>query len=116
VWVPGRNAVFVAVGAAWAEALGCPVVLTGFNREEADTFPDNSPEFVAAAGRFLASGTRSGVRVESPTLHWDKPEIARQARALGLGPDDFWSCYQDGPEPCHRCESCLRSARAWRSC
>lgn len=113
VWVPARNAVFIAVAAAWAEALGVPVVLAGFNREEAATFPDNSPEFLRAAGAFLATGTRSGVRVESPTLHLDKLGIAALARRFGLGPADLWSCYRGGSAPCGECESCLRSARAF---
>jgi 7-cyano-7-deazaguanine synthase len=113
VWVPARNAVFVALAAACAESLGVTVVLAGFNREEAATFPDNSAAFVAAADRLLALGTRNGVRVESPTLAWDKRRIVQEARHLGLGRQDFWSCYRGGTSPCGLCESCLRSARAW---
>jgi 7-cyano-7-deazaguanine synthase len=112
VWVPARNAVFVAVAAAHAEAIGATHVVAGFNREEAATFPDNSPAFVRAAGAFLACGTRSGVQVTSPTLELDKAGIVAQARRLGFGPDDFWSCYEGGAVPCGRCESCLRSR--WR--
>lgn len=113
VWVPARNAVFVAIGAALAEARGLDTVLAGFNREEAATFPDNSEAFVAAACAFLRHGTRTGVTVTSPTLPWDKRELVARARALGFVAADFWSCYEGGPSPCGRCESCLRSRRAW---
>ncbi len=113
VWVPARNAVLVAIAAAFAEARGAGVVLAGFNREEAATFPDNSPAFVAAADALLGLATRTGVKVVSPTLGWDKVGIAAAARRLGLGPGDFWSCYLGGAVPCGSCESCLRSARAW---
>lgn len=113
VWVPARNAVFVAIGAAHAEALGAAVVLAGFNREEAATFPDNSPGFVAAGSRLLRYGTRGGVRVEGPCLDLDKRGIVAAARRLGIGPEDVWSCYRGGERPCGRCESCARSARAW---
>ncbi|MCA8977268.1 MAG: 7-cyano-7-deazaguanine synthase QueC [Planctomycetes bacterium] len=109
VWVPARNAVFVSVAAAFAEAFGAEVVVTGFNREEAATFADNSAEFVAAAETFLGLGTRTGVRVISPTLTMDKNGIVAAARRLGFGADDFWSCYEGGAQPCGRCESCLRS-------
>jgi 7-cyano-7-deazaguanine synthase len=109
VWVPARNAVFVAAAAAHAEALGAHCVVAGFNREEAATFPDNSPDFVDAATAFLGHGTRNSVAVRSGTLSWDKRQIVTAARELGLGPADFWSCYEAGPEPCGRCESCLRS-------
>ncbi|HLQ38957.1 MAG TPA: 7-cyano-7-deazaguanine synthase, partial [Planctomycetota bacterium] len=113
VWVPARNAVFVAIAAALAEAGDATVVLAGFNREEALTFADNSAGFVAAATAFLGFGTRIGVRVESPTLAWDKRGIVAAAREHGLRPADFWSCYEGDADPCGRCESCLRSLRAW---
>ena len=109
VWVPARNAVFVAIAAAHAEACGAQLVIAGFNREEAATFPDNSAAFTRAADAFLALGTRNGVAVQSPTLQWDKAAIVAEARRLGFSPADFWSCYDGGPEPCGRCESCLRS-------
>jgi 7-cyano-7-deazaguanine synthase len=114
VWVPARNAVLVSIGAAHAETLGADTVIAGFNREEAATFPDNSPEFVAAAGSFLGYGTRAGVRLASPTLAMDKLAIGAAARRLGFTADDFWSCYAGGPSPCGHCESCARSLRAWR--
>lgn len=109
VWVPARNAVFVSVAAAFAETLAADDVIAGFNREEAQTFADNSADFVAAGTAFLASGTKSGVRVMSPTLDLDKVEIVAEAKRLGFVKDDFWSCYEGGEEPCGRCESCLRS-------
>ena len=114
VWVPARNVVLVAAAAAWAEALGAGVVVAGFNREEAATFPDNSAEFAAAMGAALRLGTRSQVAVESPTLDLDKAGIVAAARAEGLTRGDFWSCYlpHGDPDTC-ACESCVRSRRAW---
>ena len=109
VWVPARNAVFLAVAAAHAEATRAQCIVAGFNREEAATFADNSDAFVRSANVMLQMGTRSGVRVESPTLAMDKAQIVATARSLGFGPADFWSCYEGGAEPCGRCESCLRS-------
>ncbi|MEM7201294.1 MAG: 7-cyano-7-deazaguanine synthase [Planctomycetota bacterium] len=110
VWVPARNVVLLAAAAAFAEALGADAVLAGFNREEAATFPDNSVAFMAAMTEALASGTRSGVVVESPTAALDKAQIRAAARRCGYSAVDFWSCYDAGPEPCGSCESCRRSA------
>jgi len=114
VWVPARNVAFLAIAASLAEANGDSVILTGFNREEAETFPDNSEAFVQAMDAVLHLGTRESVRVCSPTLEYSKLEIAQRAQDLGLAAGDFWSCYDGGDTPCGRCESCLRSARAWR--
>lgn len=113
VWVPARNCVFLAIAAAFAEASGADVVLAGFNREEAATFPDNSEAFVRAAGEFLGKGTRAGVTVEAPVQHLDKRGIVALARRLSIAREQLWSCYEGGREPCGRCESCLRSERAW---
>lgn len=115
VWVPARNLVFLSAAAAVAEASGIGVLLTGFNAEEARTFPDNSPEFLESVNRCLALATAIAVRVESPTLAMDKPRIAGEARRLGIGRDELWSCYGAGRDPCGTCESCLRSIRAWQA-
>jgi 7-cyano-7-deazaguanine synthase len=113
VWVPARNCVFLAIGAAYAEAAGAGAVLAGFNREEAATFPDNSEAFVGAASAFLRAGTKAGVRVEAPVQGLDKRGIVAAARRLGIRRSDLWSCYRGDAVPCGRCESCLRSERAW---
>jgi len=113
VWVPARNVVLVAAAAAAAEASGAGVVLLGLNREEAETFPDNSQGFLDACSLVLGMGTRTGVRAESPTVGLDKRELGREARRLGLDPAELWSCYGAGPDRCGACESCLRSRRAF---
>ena len=82
VWVPNRNAVFVSIGAAYAEAGGCDAVVCGFNAEEGATFPDNSEAFVGAANRALAYSTRTGVRIVAPTQALCKSEIVRLGREL----------------------------------
>ena len=109
VWVPARNAVFVSIAAALAEASQADCVVAGFNREEAATFPDNSQAFLSAATAFLQLGTRSGMQVVSPTIRWDKSEIVAEAQRLGFSSTDFWSCYEGGKQPCGKCESCVRS-------
>jgi 7-cyano-7-deazaguanine synthase len=113
VWVPNRNAVFVSIGAAYAEAEGCDAVVCGFNAEEGATFPDNSEAFVGAANCALAYSTRTGVRIVAPTQALCKSEIVRMGRELDAPLDLVWSCYEGGPEHCLRCESCLRLRRAF---
>lgn len=112
VWVANRNGVFLNVAAAYAEALGVKDVLTGYNKEEAATFPDNSAEYLEAMNRAFSFSTLNGVRASSYTIAWDKTRILREALMLGLPLDKVWSCYEAGPARCWKCESCKRSERA----
>ena len=112
VWVPNRNGVFIEIAAAHAESAGATRLVTGFNREEAATFPDNSKAYVGAVNRALSYSTANGVRVVSFTIDLDKRAIVRLGRKLGAPLGHIWPCYEGGKAWCGSCESCLRSLRA----
>lgn len=112
VWVANRNGVFLNIAAAYAEALGVNEVLTGYNKEEAATFPDNSAEYLAAMNKAFSFSTLNGVRASSYTIEWDKTQIMQEALRAELPLDKVWSCYEAGPDRCWTCESCKRSERA----
>lgn len=111
--MPNRNGLFLNIAASFAEGLGAAAILTGFNREEAETFPDNSASFVEAANGSLRFSTLSGVRVESPTLQMNKLEIVQEGLRVQLPFELTWSCYEGFDKMCGACESCLRSKRAY---
>ncbi|HLY08616.1 MAG TPA: 7-cyano-7-deazaguanine synthase QueC [Planctomycetota bacterium] len=112
VWVPNRNGVFIEIAAAHAESLGAERLITGFNKEEAVTFPDNSPAYVSAVNYALSYSTANGVRVVSFTGSLEKKGIVALGRRLGAPLQVIWPCYQGGKRWCGECESCLRSLRA----
>ncbi|MCB9833179.1 MAG: 7-cyano-7-deazaguanine synthase QueC [Planctomycetes bacterium] len=112
VWVPNRNGIFIAIGAAWAERLQADVLVVGFNAEEARTFPDNSADFVRSQNEALEWSTANGVQVLAPTIDWTKRDIVARAMAMDLPLELVWSCYEGEDEPCGRCESCKRFDRA----
>jgi len=114
VWVPNRNGIFIQVGAAFAEALKADQVVVGFNREEAQTFSDNSYEFIRRSNEALTLSTQTHVRVFSYSVEWDKIEIVKSLLKLSYPfPFEYvWSCYQGAKEPCMQCESCKRNERA----
>jgi 7-cyano-7-deazaguanine synthase len=112
VWVPNRNGCFIEIAAAHAESMGARRLITGFNREEAATFPDNSKAYVAAVNGALSYSTATGVRVVSYTIDLDKRQIVRLGRRLRAPLEHIWPCYEGGKQWCGSCESCLRSLRA----
>jgi 7-cyano-7-deazaguanine synthase len=115
VWIPNRNGVFLNVAAAYAERYRCNTIVTGFNREEAEEFPDNSEEYVQRVNRALEMSTRNGVRVESFTIDLDKPAILRLGLELKAPLSIIWSCYRSGERMCGRCASCVRLRAALAS-
>jgi 7-cyano-7-deazaguanine synthase len=112
VWIENRNGVFVSIAAAVAASNGWGIVITGFNAEEAETFPDNSRQFVESVNSYLALGTSRRVEVVSPTIRMTKRDIAREGIRLGIPWHVIWSCYRGGALMCGRCGSCARLKRA----
>lgn len=115
VWVPNRNGVFINIAAAYAEAFGCGLIVTGFNKEEAAIFPDNSAEFTAVISASLGYSTLTGVKVVSYTQRLDKLEIVKLGERLKVPFQYVWSCYSGGEKMCGKCESCLRLFRALKA-
>jgi len=114
VWMPNRNGLFVNIAACFAEALGSEVILFGGNAEEAETFPDNSPQFIRAKNKALSYSTLKQVKLKSYTIKMNKTEIAKKAWEIGLPLKHLWSCYYDRSKMCGECESCLRLKRGAR--
>ena len=108
VWVPNRNAIFINVAAAYAEYHGAGLIVTGFNREEARQFPDNSAAFVAQVNRALRHSTRRRVRVMSYVAGRMKKEIYGLGQRCGAPLELVYSCYAGGRTMCGKCASCRR--------
>ncbi|HII61555.1 7-cyano-7-deazaguanine synthase QueC [Pyrococcus horikoshii] len=118
VWVPARNLVLISIAASLLDALGGGDIIVGFNKEEGETFPDNTKEFVERVNKALEYATMNKVRVVAPLIELDKRGIARLLKELGAKYEYSNSCYdpkgftEDGkPIHCGRCESCVRRHR-----
>ena len=115
VWVPNRNGIFVNIAAAFAEATDASQVVTGFNAEEAKSFPDNSREYLQSCNRALSFSTLKGIRLVSYTQMLNKVDIAKLGKRLGTPFQHLWPCYLGGDDLCGRCESCKRYYRAMKA-
>ncbi len=113
VWVPARNVVFLAIAAAFAENYGYDLIVTGFDAEEAATFPDNTPEFVESFNNMLKYGTLAHIEVYVPLISLDKAGIVKRGLEIDAPLEWSWSCYEGRERPCGVCESCLRRERAF---
>ncbi|MGC8842378.1 MAG: 7-cyano-7-deazaguanine synthase QueC [bacterium] len=114
VWIPARNLVFVAIAVAFAESMEADAVICGFNKEEGETFPDNSPQFVAKVNALLPFASLRKIELISFTQTLEKWEIAKLGWEIGAPLVDCWPCYRGGEEICGECESCFRFLSALR--
>ena len=113
VWVPNRNGLFLNIAACYAESLKAEMIVPGFNREEAVTFPDNSLDFIRTMRKSFGFSTDNHVDIQCYTIAMSKAEIVDLGKKLQVPFDSIWPCYLDGDKWCGECESCLRAKRAF---
>ena len=112
LWVPNRNGLFVNIAAVLTESLNAGFIVMGLNREEGESFPDNSSDFVKAVNKTLSYSTLKKIKLISYTMKMNKKEIVEIARKYKIPLEHIWSCYLGQKKPCHKCLSCLRLKRA----
>jgi 7-cyano-7-deazaguanine synthase len=115
--VPMRNLNFLAVAAAFADALEIETI--GIGVHALDTpYPDCRPEFIAAAeaainaGSVLTARKKVRIRVWAPFLGMSKREIALLGKELGVPYEKTYSCYLGTEPPCGECPTCLQRKEA----
>jgi len=123
VWIPGRNLLFLAIAAAYAETLKGKVdIITGFNLEEGTTFPDNTQEFIDDFTRAASRGIlKAHVQIISPLAKLNKAAIIKLGKKLATPFEYSNSCYEPRgldvagrPIHCAHCESCQRRKRGFK--
>ena len=117
-FVPGRNAVFLALACAEAAGAGAAEVWLGVNAVDYSGYPDCRETFLQSFRAMWAEAVPNGPRIVAPLVTLTKPEIAALATELGLKQGETWSCYAPDttgpePQPCGHCDACLLHDHAW---
>lgn len=114
VWVPGRNIVFTSIATSFAESEDASIIIVGWDKEEAKTFPDNSKEFLLSFNDMINEGTRSNIEVKAPAIDLNKEDIVELGLKLDSPINLSYSCYSGDDIHCGVCESCMRRKRAFK--
>jgi 7-cyano-7-deazaguanine synthase len=112
VWIPNRNSLFINVAACYAEYYGANVIITGFNRDEAQEFPDNKPQFIAAINHSLMYSTLKKIKVDSYVADYTKKQIYKMGKRYKAPLHYVYSCYLGGKKMCGKCASCRNLLKA----
>lgn len=106
VWVPNRNGLFLNIAASYADSYHYSHILFGANKEEGQTFPDNTKEFVESINKGFEYSTLSTPKVYAPLISMDKNDIVKLAIDKNLPLELTRSCYNAEDKNCGKCESC----------
>lgn len=113
VWVPGRNIVFTAIATSFAESEDAEIIIVGWDKEEAATFPDNSKKFLNNFNNLISVGSIKNIEIRAPAINLNKKEIVELGKIIDAPIELSYSCYSGEKNHCGVCESCLRRKRAF---
>lgn len=112
VWVPNRNGAFLNIAACFADSFGYDYIIFGANKEEGQTFPDNTQEFIDRINESFEYSTQKKPKVYAPLINLCKNDIVKAAIEHGVPLELTRSCYSTKEKHCGVCESCIRLKRA----
>lgn len=108
VWVPNRNGLFLNIAASFADSYNYSYIIIGANKEEGETFPDNTLEFVNRVEKEFEYSTQIQPKILAPLIEYDKNEIVKMALHNNIPLELTRSCYLNTEKNCGKCESCMR--------
>lgn len=112
VWVPNRNGLFLNIAGTFADSQNYDYIIIGANKEEGQTFPDNTQEFIDAVNQEFAYSILSNTKVSAPLINYVKNDIVLLALKHKIPLELTMSCYRNDKGHCGLCESCTRLKRA----
>lgn len=118
-FLPGRNALFLTIAAAESASVNAGEIWIGVNSIDYSGYPDCQPAFIEAFNSMLRKAIPNAPVVIAPLQFMPKSEIAKEARRLGIGEHDTWSCYRPVRAGAHYsvcgiCDACILHKVAWQ--
>ena len=106
LWVPNRNALFLNIAGCFCDSFGYKYIIYGANKDEAQTFSDNTETFRKQITKMFESSTLIKPKVLAPLINYGKDDIVKIAVEESVPLELVWSCYKSGDRHCGQCESC----------
>ena len=109
-FLPGRNLLFVLMGAAHAYRVQANSIAIGLLNPADRLFPDQTMGFLQEAEKVIETAMGRRIRVLAPLINFSKTDILVMASERGI--THTYSCHSGGKEPCGVCIACVEIANA----
>ncbi|MDP1611184.1 MAG: 7-cyano-7-deazaguanine synthase [Sulfuritalea sp.] len=103
-FLPGRNLLFLLVGAGYAVQRGSSAVSIGLLDERNRLFPDQTRGFLSNAQELLTTALGKPISVVAPLMSFSKADVLQAAKERGI--DGTYSCHTGNATPCGTCIAC----------
>lgn len=104
-FTPGRNLMFLLMGAAYAHQVQANSIALGLLSEKFSLFPDQRSDFLAKAESTLATALGHNIKIVTPLFEFSKADVVELATQKGIS--GTYSCHAGGGTPCGTCISCM---------
>lgn len=103
-FLPGRNFLFLLLGAAYAYKVNANAVAIGLLNEEFSIFPDQTRAFIEKAEDAISQALGTKIIVLTPLISFSKADVILLAETKGI--KGTYSCHTGLDKPCGVCIAC----------
>lgn len=103
-FLPGRNLMFLLLGAAYAYKKGAKSVGIALLNEGSSLFLDQTRPFADEAEALLSRVLERPITVLTPLMSFSKKDVIQLAEQKGIA--ETYSCHSGSERPCGRCIAC----------
>lgn len=103
-FLPGRNMLFLLMGATYSCSIGASAVSIGLLNEDLSIFPDQTKEFINKANELLCIMINRNIQILTPLMEFTKKDVVALAKKKGI--IGTYSCHAGTDKPCGKCIAC----------
>ena len=112
--VPNRNMILLSVAIGYAVSIKANEVAYAAHGGDHSVYPDCRPEFVDGMNIVARLCDWHKVKVNAPYIRFNKGDIVKIGKQLGVDYAHTWTCYKGGEVPCGKCGACNERAEAFK--
>ncbi|NQT26661.1 7-cyano-7-deazaguanine synthase [candidate division KSB1 bacterium] len=103
-FLPGRNLLFILMGATYACNVGANSISISLLHEDLSLFPDQTKEFITKAQNLISTMTGRELQILTPLMDFMKMDVVALAAKKGI--TGTYSCHAGKKKPCGECIAC----------